>query len=294
MILWVKKNWPLLAVALVVLYFWNSSGSPRLPISGGGSSSQSFQYDSRDSKGIVAPAMPSFNSRQVAPSESDSRLVIQNSSLSLQVKDVPVAIAEVEKTAVAMGGFLVNSNLSKPEGAASGHITVRIPEAQRAAAMAAFKGLAVKVVSESVLGTDVTDQYVDLASQLEILLKTKQKYEDILDRATAVNDLLNVQQQLVNLQNQIDRVRGQQKYYEQSAKLSLVDVYLSTDDLALPYAPTNGWRPLVVVKEAVRSLINSVRGLINLAIWIGVYSPLILIAWIIYRWWKNKNQNPIK
>jgi len=47
------------------------------------------------------------------------------------------------------------------------------------------------------------------------------------------------------------------KYFEQSAKLTKITVYLSTDELSLPYAPTNQWRPLVIVKEAFRSLIST-------------------------------------
>jgi len=154
--------------------------------------------------------------------------------------------------------------------------------------MTAYKDMAVKVVSESVNGTDVTDQYTDLQAQLEVLQKTKIKFEDILDRATAVNDLLNVQRELISLQSQIDSVKGQQKYYEQSAKLSKITIYLSTDELALPYAPTNEWRPTVIFKEAVRSFVGAIRSIGSLIIWAFVYLPIIIPIFFIVRYIKKR------
>jgi hypothetical protein len=201
---------------------------------------------------------------------------------------VEKTIKEIESTAAQMGGFLINSNLSKPNGIGSGMISIRIPEGKRSEAMDLFKKMAVKVVSENVNGTDVTDQYTDLQAQLDVLQKTKVKFEDILDKAFNVSDLMNVQQQLISLQQQIDNIKGQQKYFEQSAKLSKVTIYLSTDELALPYAPTNEWRPQVIFKEAVRSLVGTFRSIGNLLIWAVVYMPIIALTlgifWLYKRW----------
>lgn len=296
MINFLKRNWAvfiLIIIGLVYLkdnYLGNryESFSPSyegemdiLPMSGGvDMAMSSVKMGSVSNYGL-----------QVAPSESADRLVIQDTGLSLQVKDVVKTIDEIETKTKEYGGFLINSRLSKPEGAASGNISVRVPEDKRKEAMAAYKNMAVKVVSESVNGTDVTDQYTDLQARLDVLLKTKMKFEDILDRATAVKDLLDVQQQLISLQSQIDNVKGQQKYYEQSAKLSKITIYLSTDELALPYAPTNEWRPVVVFKEAVRSFVGAIRNIGNLIIWSVVYSPIIVPIFFVIRYIKRKRKN---
>lgn len=283
MINWLKHNWAVVILILIAFTWLKNNSSVRLPASGGGISSPML-VDNVDYSFGSAKMMPGHES---APTDTTNRLVIQNSSLSLQVKDVAADIKAIESIAQKLGGYLVNSNLSRPDSAASGSITVRVPETARPEALEGFKKLAVKVVSESVSGFDVTDQYVDLEAQLEVLLKTKVKYEEILSRATLVSDLMNVQQQLTSLQQQIDNIKGQQKYYEQSAKLTKITIYLSTDELALPYAPTNEWRPTVVFKEAVRSLIGNIRNIGNLLIWSLVYIPIIvpigLLLWYIKR-----------
>jgi len=283
---WVKKNWLIVIIVVVALGYVNKK-NVSIPITGGGGY-QSNTMMTADSVRIGAPvANKMMISREVAPSESTNRLVIQDTSLSLQVDNVEEKIAFIQNKTTDMGGFLVNSNLSKPNGVGSGVISVRIPENKRTEAMELFKDVAVKVVSENVSGTDVTDQYTDLQAQLEVLQKTKVKFEEILDKAYNVSDLMNVQQQLISLQQQIDSVKGQQKYYEQSAKLSKITIYLSTDDLALPYAPTNEWRPTVIFKEAVRSLVGTFRSIGNVLIWLVVYLPIIALGFGIYLIWRK-------
>lgn len=268
MIPWIKKNWLTLLLGTAVIYLLKNQVPPTpylLPAAGGGYSA---------SEKMAVGSLNSF--RQAPPTDAADRLVVKDTTLSLQVKNVADTISEIEKTAKDAGGYMVESDLSKPEFAASGNITVRVPEDKRSEALATFKNLAIKIVSEHVSGYDVTDQYTDLQAQLEVLNKTKTKFEEILDKATQVPDLLNVQRELINLQTQIDQVKGQQKYYEQSAKLSKVTIYLSTDDLSLPYAPDQSWRPVVIFRQAVRSLIGTLRSFGSLIIWLVVYLPILL------------------
>jgi hypothetical protein len=284
MINFIKKNWIVIFLFLVILFLAKDKVITPKNIS---TSMGSAEFISEDSIGMPSSRL-SYSQNSVAPSESTDRLVIQDTSLSLQVKDVSQTIGDILETTEKLGGFLINSALTKPEGATSGNISVRIPEERRQEAMDLFKKMAVKVVSESVYGNDVTDQYVDLESQLEVLNKTKVKYEEILQKADKVADLMSVQEQLTYLQVQIDNLKGQQKYYEQSAKLSKVVVYLSTDELALPYSPTNEWRPMVIFKNAIRSLVGLFRILGSLIIWAVVFIPIIIPTILIIRVVKKK------
>lgn len=285
MINFLKKNWLIIILILIIVFLSKDQLVSK------NKTQSSLSYTSFDEGSVgklsLAPAAGSFRS-EAAPVETKDRLVIKDTSMSLLVKNVPESISKVEETAKSFGGYLVDSYLSKPEESANGHITIRVPETKRSEALVAFKNLAVKVVSESVSGNDVTDEYVDLEARLAVLNKTKIKFEEIMDKAYSVNDLLNVQRELINLQSQIDSLKGQQKYYEQSAKLSKIMVYLSTDELSLPYAPDNSWRPAVVFRTAVRSLVSNLRSLANLIIWIVVYLPLFAPAVILFVFIRRK------
>jgi hypothetical protein len=109
-------------------------------------------------------------------------------------------------------------------------------------------------------------------------------------KAEKIEDLLNVQRELINLQSQIDSLKGQQQYYEKNAEMAKLTIYLSTDELALPYAPSESWRPQVIFKQAVRSLVTSLRKVGTAIIWLAVYS----VVWIpvgvgIYIFYRKKH-----
>lgn len=214
-------------------------------------------------------------------SNATDRMVTTNTSLSMKVDEVESTLVQIKDLAVTNGGFMVDSSFSQPEGAASATINVRVQSTQLDSFLLAIKDLAVKVVSENVSGRDITEQYENVNERLKILTQTKTRFEEIQRSAEEVQDMLIVQRELLNVQSQIDALLGRKEALEQRAELSLVTVYLSTDELALPYAPTKVWQPKLVVKNATRSLISTGRSLANLFIWAGIYTPAWLIGLIV-------------
>ncbi len=119
MINWLKHNWALVLLILISInYLKNKSPNSPIPFAGGGAS-DTMMTEAPGYSTISNKMMPV---REVAPTDSSSRMAIQNSSLSLQVKDVATQIKSIESLANSFGGYLVNSTLSSPESAANGFI----------------------------------------------------------------------------------------------------------------------------------------------------------------------------
>jgi len=232
-----------------------------------------------------------FSSKSLLSTKSQSRLIIKESYISLVVKNVVDAQKEIVKKTQEWKGFIVQSYFDNPQEAASATITIRLPVKKLDQALNDFKKLAVKVVSENISGTDVTEEYTDIEAQLNTLYKTKAKLEEIIEKATKIIDILEVQRELINLQQQIDMLLGQKKYLEKSAFFTKITIYLSTDELSLPYTPTESWQPKLVFKQAVRSLILNLRKVGTLLIWVFVYLPIIVpLLIVVYYFWKKKNK----
>lgn len=282
---WLRANILVVLLLLVIVYlFLGRSGVSSLP-------SPMMERSAGFDTGLVQTSKMSYSpiiGGAPAPVTGVDRLVVRDTTLSLQVKSVQQSLGEIEKISVNAGGYLVDSSLNVPEGAASGTVTIRVPADKRVEVLTALKGLAVKTVSEYVQGTDVTDQYQNLDEQQRLLSITKSKFEQILQTAVRVQDILEVQRELTNLQAQIDSIKGQQKYLDQTAKLTKITIYLSTDEFALPYTPAQPWRPEVIFKQAVRSLVGSARAAGTAIIWIVVYSPLWGAALLVYWFFKRK------
>lgn len=221
------------------------------------------------------------------------RLTIQNSDLSILVSNIKETALKISDYTLDNGGFMVNSSFSNPNDEGSGNITVRIPQRKFKEALVYFESISVKVIYENLNGEDVTDQYTDIKSRLITLYTTKTKFEEILNKATLIPDILNVQREIINLQMQIDDLKGQEMYLEKNSDLSKITIYLSTDELELPYQPKEVWRAEVIFKRAVRSLIQNLREATTLIIWIVVYSliwlPLLLVGLIVKRRFNKKS-----
>jgi len=283
---WVKNN-KLLAVLLVVVIYLlipRRSVFPQLlnsksAISTGGlavdmaypSSSESMMGNYGVGRGVPAyEAAP-------RPDVTD-RKVITNSSMSLQVKNVREAMESIKQKTKSLGGYVVDTDVTTPEFGEDGSIAVRVPLDSLDDTLAYFRSLAIKVVSENISGYDITDQYIDIEERLTRLEATKARFEQILDSAVTVDEILEVQRQIFYVQDQIDSYKGQLQYMEGASSTTLIRVYLSTDELGLPYTPSQAWRPEVVFKQASRSLLLNLISIGNAAIWFVVYIPLILVG----------------
>jgi len=239
--------------------------------------------------------LPEFSQEAPLSTTTDSeRIVVKNSNLSLLVKDVKATGEKIIDRAKSIGGYMVSASYNRPNESPFATITIRVPEDKLDESLNFFRSLAIKVTSENLVGKDVTDQYVDIEARIATLEKTKAKFEQILDKAVQVSEILQVQREIINIQSQIDSLVGQKKSLEQNANLSKVTVYLSTDELALPYTPDKAFRPQVVFKQAARSLLGSLRSLANGLIWVGVYSviwvPIVVIFYIVR---KRKKRKPL-
>lgn len=284
---WIKTHKLVVILILVILYLiyqrnlsipnyslrqqsLSSDLSYKMPAVGGGS-----------------PDYASLNEAAPAPEVKD-RLIVKNSTLSLLVKNVENAQFEIIKKAESLKGYMVTSDLQDSEGIKSGYVVVRVPAAKLNEALDSFRRLAVKVASENLSGDDVTDQYVDIEARMKTLEKTKAKFEEILERATAVSDILEANREIINVQEQIDSLIGQKKYLAETARAAKITVYLSTDELSLPISPKDRFRPTVIFKEALRSLISTFQSLLGAVIWLIVFTPIWLPTLLIYRYFKRR------
>jgi len=237
----------------------------------------------------LSPGAPALQ-KQTAAFDTQGRVVVKNSDLSLVVNDVQATEDKVVAYAKNQGGFMVNASFNRPSESPYASITVRVPVEKLDKTLSYYRSLGVKVASENLVGTDVTNQYTDIQAHLDSLKKTQAKFNDLLEKATQVQDIISIQQELENLQQQIDSWIGQQKALDENAKLTLITVYLSTDELALPYTPDTTFRPAVVFKQAVRSLLNTIRLGAEGIIWLAVYSILFIPVILIYIAYKRYRQ----
>lgn len=246
-----------------------------------------------------------------APSEAGSdvqRIVIRNANLTIVVEDPGQSMTAISRMAESMGGYIVNSNLYKSTGQngqeyPEANITIRVPAEKLNDAMDQIKALVKNpgsdVRGENVSGQDVTKEYTDLQSRLKNLEETEKQLREIMGSATKTEDVLSVYRELTSIREQIEVIRGQIKYYEESAALSSISVVLQASAGAQPLE-IGGWEPVGVAREAIQALIDTAQVLGSIIIWLILYVlPIALLIfiplrllWALIKRWRN-NRKPV-
>jgi len=235
-----------------------------------------------------APLLPEDMGRSSISSDvgpaAQERLVIQNADLAIVVKDPKARMAEISKLATDMGGYVVSSNLyeaysalGKPVPEAT--VVVRIPAEKLDDALAQIKEGAVEVRGDNRSGQDVTNIYVDLQAQLKAKEAADKKLLEIMDQATKAEDVLAIYLQVQNVETEIEQLKGQIKYYEESAALSSISVRLIAEEGTQPIE-VGPWKPEGAAKNAVEDLIKFVQRFTEFLIRFVIFTlpALILIA----------------
>ena len=268
----------------------------QLPGFGGGSDPQ-FSYSEAPAEAPM-PATDLVSAEEAARQSVDSsvtnqqgqdRLVIKNADLAIVVRDPEARMKEISAMATEMGGFVVSSNLYQsyygpnsievPEAT----VVIRVPSERLDEALARIKEGAVDIDHENVSGQDVTSQYVDLQSQLKAKQAAEQKLLEILDQATRAEDVLAIYLQVQSVQSEIEVLKGQIKYFEESAALSSISVRLIAEESAQPIT-IGPWTPGGAAKQAIEDLIRFAQNFVDFLIYfvLSILPSLILIAIPLY------------
>jgi hypothetical protein len=214
-------------------------------------------------------------------SAAADRIVIKNANLSIVVADPESTMTEIVRMAESLGGFVVSSELYQTTNAEGqefprARITVRVPADQLNQALEQIKSGAGEVLSENVTGEDVTQQYTDLQSRLRNLEQAEEQLRGIMEDANRTEDVLQVYSELTRVREQIEVIKGQIQYYEQSAALSAIAVDIQAEDALQPLSIA-GWEPAGVARDAVQALINALKFFVNAAIWFGLFILPVLV-----------------
>jgi hypothetical protein len=240
---------------------------------------------SANSGGAAAPV-----AGEPAQAQQLDRMVIKTADISLQVESVREAETAVRAKVQELGGYVVRAENSGSDDELTARITFRVPAQRFDEALAGVQGLARKVLSRTVSGDDVTEEFVDLQSRLRNLEATRDRLLTFLEKAATVEEALKVNESLSQVQGEVEQVRGRMEYLKQSAALSTVTVALLPVPAIAPIVEEGGWQPLAVARGALRELVELGQGLVNVAIvllvWTPVWLPFVaLVWWLRRRFW---------
>ena len=161
------------------------------------------------------------------------------------------------------------------------------------------------MLDENASGEEVTDQYVDLQSQLVNLEATRARIQEFLKDTKTVEEALRVNQELANIEAQIEQIKGRMNFISDRSAFSTITVNFEPEFPILTPTPTSTphptstpipWKPGDTFNDAKSTVTVAYQGIANFLIWLVVVIlpivvPPILILWVL---WKMLNRKPNK
>jgi hypothetical protein len=235
---------------------------------------------------MEAPVAPSFDTAtdiQSQTSGTAERIVIKNARLEIVVDKPDESMDAISKLAEEMGGYVVSANLYQSfldsgQEVPRASITIRVPAERLDEALERIEAESGRLpLNKTIDSQDVTSEYTDLQSRLRNLEAAEAQLTKIMEEAKRTEDVLNVYNQLVQVREQIEVIKGQIKYYDESAKLSAISVELIAS-AAEQSITIGGWEPVGVVKSAIQALIRALQVIVNIAIWLVLFGLPVLVV----------------
>jgi Domain of unknown function (DUF4349) len=237
-----------------------SSGGKGLP--GGAHAPAALRQDKSASGGAVLSAADgsgTANSARVVPI---TRSVVYRGDITVRVKDVAAAVARAETFATGVDGLVYGEETSTEQGrkgAAQATLTLKVPPTQFRPVLNQLGGLG-KQLSRSQTAEDVTSQAVDVASRLRSQRASVARLQALLDKATTVGAVVQVEGELSRREADLEALEAQQKSLNELVDLATINV-----SLVAPYV-----KAAAPVKKDHLGFLSGLRG--------GLTALLVLVV----------------
>lgn len=226
------------------------------------------------------------------------RMIIHQAELSLKVKSLEKTSRWIEKKVKQYGGYIVESTLSheeEMEEEMSGSTIVRIPEKYFQDFLHDTEGEAAKVLSRTVTGQDVTEEYVDLESTLKSKRVVEARLLEFMKQAKKTEDLLKISADLAQVQGELEAVTGKMKYLENQTAFATVSLHLIQNGVVVPEVSN---KDLDTWDKTKKQLAESTNYILAAGSWLIVFIignlPILVIlggiTWLVL-WNRRRRKN---
>ncbi len=218
------------------------------------------------------------------------RKIIRNAELGIEAEKPEEIQDRIGSIAQSKGGFVVASQQRSIDPRVSVRdvveMSVRVPADKFAETIAEIKAGPGRILTETIKGEDVTEEFIDVEARLRAKKALEQQFMEIMKRANTVDDALSVQSQLADVRSEIEKIEGRRRFIENQASLSTISIKIQAPTVFA--AETVGFtdrlsdsfgRGFEVALNFILGLVTFVVGALPFAIFIGV--PGYLLARVI-------------
>ncbi len=159
----------------------------------------------------LAEPRDNANRDDASIAEPGDRKMIHRGTIGVAVARTDDAIERLLTQVRGWGGYLAQRVDTR--------VTFRLPAARFDEAVASLRAYG-RVTHESIEAQDVTKQHLDLGIRLDNARRARERLLALLEKATAVQDLLEIEGALRRLTEEIERMEGELKYLQDQVAMA--------------------------------------------------------------------------
>lgn len=212
--------------------------------------------------------------------------LIKTANISFETKKYDDFVKNVKESIKKFDSYIDSESETNYSGIRQNTIIIRVKAPQFDSLLnLIFKGEG-KVTSKTINVQDITAEYVDVYQHLKSEMLIKKRYEDILQKAYTVNDILNVTKYLNQSDIAIDNLKGRLKYINSQSQYSTITLTISEKDTSIQ--KNQFW------KKVGEALMNGWTGLqyfiivVIISLW-PVWIVVIIIIFVVIKIRKKKH-----
>ena len=221
------------------------------------------------------------------PVAAQTPLLIKTGTLGLVVHDVDRIFDRLKVIARKHGGDVAHYTNNKAGEMRVADLTLVVESGRFEAAMQEIRDLKDEIIERKIdkaESQDVTEEYVDIESQVRNLQLTEQQLRAILEKATKTEDILAIQREITAVRGEIEKRQGRATYLERRAAMSTIAMHLETPPPPPSPSPTPAPTP-ALTPEPVASLGDTASGAWSASLRLLHFAATAVVTVAVFFWW---------
>ncbi|MCE9539794.1 MAG: DUF4349 domain-containing protein, partial [Bacteroidetes bacterium] len=148
----------------------------------------------------------------------------KTADLNITVEDYKKARTEIEKIVKSGNAYIGSENEQNTTYSITNYMVIRVLNRDFDTMVNKLLTVASNVNSKNVTAEDVTAQFVDIQSRLKSKKEIENRYLNILQKASKVSDILEIEQKLGEIREEIEAKEGELKFLSDQVNYSTINL----------------------------------------------------------------------
>ena len=150
-----------------------------------------------------------------APDAARAPVLIYTAQLTMAIFEVDPALRSAEALARELGGFMARQT--------NNSIIIRVPVARFHEAITRLEKLG-DITNRDIAAEDVTQEFFDLEVRIKSARAVRERLEQLLNRASRVDESIAIERELERVVGEIERLEGRLKFLQDRALFSTISL----------------------------------------------------------------------